>query len=408
MAHPSASAPAQAFDLFNLPVAYYDDPYPFFKLLRDEDPLHRNSDGSVLLTRYADVKSIWRDLSGVVNREEAYRAKFGEGPLLEHHTSTMLFRDPPDHDRLRDVVNPFFTQFGIERLRASIQEIVENLLNELDGQREIDYVADFASRIPIQVICDIFGVPRSDGPTIRDLGAQVLFPLNPAVTQSAIDAGHVATAKFKDYLLQHINDWRGRPIEETPSNIISALVKAEKMGEDISEDEMVHMCILVLNGGHETTTNLIGLSTHALMNHREEYDRIGADPAVVSGGIEECLRYATPLQLQGRRTTREVTIPSGGTIPANTEVIIAQASANRDDSVFRDPERFDLGRRPNPHLSFGAGIHVCLGRPLARLEAAIALPAMAKRFPKLDFAGKVEFNPNARFRGIKAMPVRLS
>ena len=407
MTEQSAVASARAFDLFDLPSDYYDNPYPYFKLLRDEDPLHQNSDGSVLLTRYADVKAIWRDLSGVVNREVAYRAKFGEGPLLEHHTSTMLFRDPPDHDRLRDIVNPFFTQFGIERLRNSIQQIVANLLDELDGRSKIDYVVDFASRIPIQVICDIFGVPRSDGPKIRDLGAQVLFPLNPAVSQAAIDGGHEATAKFKVYLLEHINDWRKRPVEETPSNIISALVKAERSGQEISENEMVHMCILVLNGGHETTTNLIGLSTHALLGHRDEYERIANDPALLSGGIEECLRYATPLQLQGRRTTREVVVPSGGVIAPDTEVIIAQASANRDESVFKEPERFDLGRRPNPHLSFGAGIHVCLGRPLARLEAAVALPAIAKRFPKLELAGKVEFNPNARFRGIRAMPVRL-
>lgn len=401
-----AATDASEFNLFNLPSIYYADPYPFFKALRDQDPIHRNEDGSLLLTRYDDVKAIWRDLSGVVNREAAYKAKFGEGPLLEHHTTTMLFRDPPDHDRLRDIVNPFFTQFGIERLRNSVREIVASLLDELEGQREIDYVSDFASRIPIQVICDIFGVPRSDGPRIRDLGAQVLFPLNPAVTPEAISAGHAATAAFKAYLLEHFNEWRGRPLEETPSNIISALVKAERTGQQISEDEMAHMCILVLNGGHETTTNLIGLSTLALLRNRDQFDRMASDPAIVGPGIEECLRYVTPLQLQGRRTTREVKVPSG-VIPENTEVVIAQASANRDDRIFADPEKFDLGRRPNPHLAFGAGIHVCLGRPLARLEAAIALPAITERFPRMDLASGLEFNPNARFRGIRKMPVSL-
>jgi cytochrome P450 len=402
----SASPPGSSFDLFNLPDAYYEDPYPFFRELRDHDPMHRNVDGSVLLTRYEDVKAVWRDLSGVVNREQMYRKKFGEGPLLEHHTSTMLFRDPPDHDRLRDIVNPFFNQSSIERLRATVEDIVDRLLDEIDGKDEIDFISEFASRIPVQVICDIFGVPRSDGPRIRDLGAQVLIPLNPAVSPEAIRAGHVATASFKEYLLGFVNHWRARPIEETPSNIISALVASEKRGDQITEDEMLHMCIVVLNGGHETTTNLLGLSTLALLRNREQYDALGNDPALIGTGIEECLRYATPLQLQGRRTTREITIPCG-TIPPDIEIIIAQASANRDERAFAEPDKFDLTRRPNPHLAFGAGIHVCLGRPLARLEAGIALPRLARRFPGLELVGQPVFNRNARFRGIQKMLVKL-
>lgn len=395
------------FDLFNLPDAYYRDPVPFYKALRDQEPLRWNSDGSVLLSRYDDIRTIWRDLTGKVNRADAYAKKFGPGPLLEHHTSTMLFRDPPDHDRLRDIVNPFFTQSSIERLRVGVREIVAVLLDEIQDKEEIEFVSEFSSRIPIQVICDIFGVPRSDGPIIRDLGAQVLLPLNPSVSPEVIAAGHEATRKFKDYLLVHINEWRRRPVEDVPSNIISALVAAEKRGKPpISEDEMAHMCILVLNGGHETTTNLIGLSTLALMKHPEELALMASDPAAVGPGIEECLRYSTPLQLQGRRTTREVQVPSG-TIPPETEVIIAQVSANRDERVFPEPDVFRLKRAPNAHLAFGAGIHVCLGRPLARLEASEALPALARRFPKIQLAVDPVFNRNARFRGIQQMRVRL-
>lgn len=405
-----AAAPqdaAGAFDLFNLPDAYYRDPVPFYKALRDHEPMHWNSDGSVLVSRYDDIKTVWRDLTGKVDRAEAYGRKFGPGPLLEHHTTSMLFRDPPDHDRLREIVNPFFTQASIERLRAGVRGIVDELLDEIEEKREIEFVSEFSSRIPIQVICDIFGVPRSDGPIIRDLGAQVLVPLNPAVSQEVIAAGHEATQKFKDYLLVHINEWRRRPVEEVPSNIISALVGAEKRGNPpISENEMVHICILVLNGGHETTTNLIGLSTLALMKHPQEMALMAGDPSAVGPGIEECLRYATPLQLQGRRTTREVQIPSG-TIPPDTEVIIAQVSANRDERVFPDPDTFRLKRAPNPHLAFGAGIHVCLGRPLARLEAAEALPALMRRFPKMQLAAEPVFNRNVRFRGIQQMHVKL-
>ena len=174
---------AKAFNLFDIPEAYYLDPLPYFKALRDEDPIHRNLDGSVLLTRYEDIISVWRDLSGVVNREEAYTKKFGQGPLLEHHTTSMLFRDPPDHDRLRAVVNPFFSQKSIERLRQATVEIVDKLLLDIEKKRDIDFIHDFSSKIPVQLVCDIFGVPREEGPIIRDLGAQVLLPLNPTVTQ---------------------------------------------------------------------------------------------------------------------------------------------------------------------------------------------------------------------------------
>jgi cytochrome P450 len=403
---PTNPIDAKAFNLFNIPQEYYLDPLPFFKALRDDDPIHRNSDGSVLLTRYEDIISVWRDLSGVVNRAEAYTKKFGPGPLLEHHTTSMLFRDPPDHDRLRTIVNPFFSQKSIERLRQATVDIVDKLLNEIEKKREIDFIADFSSKIPVQLVCDIFGVPRQDGPIIRDLGAQVLLPLNPTVSQEVIDAGHVATQKFKDYLLHYVNLWRSRPMEETPSNIISALVAAEKQGEEISENEMVHLCILVLNGGHETTTNLIGLSTLAMINHPDQMALMGSDEVNVPVAVEECIRYCSPLQLQGRRTTQEVTVGSG-TIAPNTEVIFSVGAGNRDERVFTDPNRFDLNRKPNLHLAFGSGIHVCLGRPLARLELAVALPALAKRFPKMQLIEPPVFNKNARFRGIHTMKIKL-
>ena len=407
MSRKELNAAGTSFDLFNVPDDYYDNPYPYYKDLRDNDPLHWNSDGSVLVTRYEDVKAVWRDLTGVVNREKMYTEKFGEGPLLEHHTKSMLFRDPPDHDRLRDVVNPFFTQSAIGQLKVTVEEIVSKLLDELEGKQEIDFVRDFASLIPIKLICDILGVPREHGPTIRDMGAKVLLPLNPAVSADSIQAGHEGTKAFIDFLRPYVKEWQSRPVEDTPSNIISGMVKAQKAGDPITDDEIIHMCILVLNGGHETTTNLLGLSMLALLKHRDQLEKLVTDPSLVSRGVEECLRYGTPLQLQGRRTTRELTIP-GGTIPPDTEVIIAQVSANRDERIFKDPDSFDLTRRPNPHLAFGAGIHVCLGRPLARLEVAVTLPLLLNSFPNMEVIGKPEFNRNVRFRGINSMTIRLN
>ncbi|HCP78168.1 MAG TPA: cytochrome P450, partial [Pusillimonas sp.] len=207
MSRKELNATGTSFDLFNVPDDYYDNPYPYFKDLRDNDPLHWNSDGSVLVTRYEDVKTVWRDLTGVVNREKMYTEKFGEGPLLEHHTRSMLFRDPPDHDRLRDVVNPFFTPRRINGLTDTIREIVLQLLDEIEEKKEIDFVKDFASLIPIKLICDLLGVPREEGPRIRDYGAKVLLPLNPAVSQETIQAGHEGTRDFMAFLAPYVKDW---------------------------------------------------------------------------------------------------------------------------------------------------------------------------------------------------------
>lgn len=402
----AAEAKGKAFDLFNIPDAYYENPVPYWRALRDDSPVHWNSDGSLLLTRYGDVKAVWQDGSASVDKREMFTAKFGQGPLLEHHTTSMLFRDPPDHDRLRGVVELFFTPRSVERMRAATQDIIDSALAGLDGRDEIDLVADFTSHIPVQVICEIFGVPRTDGPYIRSLGAKVLAPLNPAVSPQVIADGHAGVAEFKAYLMGHIQAQRKREPEEVPTNVISAMVAAERKGVQISEDEMAHMCILLLNGGAETTTNLLGLSTLAIIGHPSERAVI-EDPACnVSLAVEELLRYWSPLQLQGRRTTREVKIPSG-VVPAGTEVIISQGSANRDERTFEAPDVLKLTRAPNPHLAFGSGFHVCIGRHLSRMETTIALPALFRRFPRMDLNGTPTFFKAARFRGLSSLPLRL-
>ena len=397
---------ASVFDLFSLPEAYFEDPFPYFKQLRDHSPIHINPDGSLLLTRYDDVKLLWRDLSGLVDKREMFEARFGDGPLLEHHTSSMLFRDPPDHDRLRAFVNPFFTQSSIDRLRLFIIETVDRLMEDVAEQGDLNFVRDFAFRLPIAVICRILGVPQEDGDHIHQLGARILYPLNPQVSDDAIANGHKATAAFKDYLRDYVKAARRRTDLDPAADIISALVAAERHGEQISEEEILHMCILMLNGGHETTTNLIAVSLHALLDQPDQLQLLRDEPEIVPTAVEELIRFVSPLQLQGRRTTRSVSLPSG-VVPADTEVIVCQASANRDERAFADPNLLNLRRRPNPHVAFGAGIHVCIGRPLARLEASIALPKILKRFRRIERTGNPVFNHNARFRGLASLPLRL-
>jgi cytochrome P450 len=396
---------AARFDLFDLPAEYYDSPSPWFRLLRDHDPMHRNSDGTVLLTRYGDVREVWRDPSASVDKTDVFREKFGEGPLFEHHTTAMVFRDPPDHSRLRALANPFFAPASVNQFRPFVEALVERLLDEAAERGEFDFVADFAAQVPVAVITRILGVPPEDGEYIRGLGQRVLFPLNPAVSPESIADGHAAVAEFVAYLRDHIDGPSASPAE--PPTLIEALRAARQEDDELSEREVLHMCLLMLNGGHETTTNLIAVGTLALLDQRDQYKTLGgADSAMVSSAVEECFRFVSPLQLQNRRITKDLEIPSGR-LRRSTDVILCQASANRDERAFEQPDRLDLSRRPNAHLAFGLGMHVCIGRPLARLEAAIVFERLARRFPGLELAGEPVFKPTARFRALRTMPVRV-
>lgn len=404
---PNGHQLSQSFDLFELPGDYFDNPQRWLRMLRDYDPIHVNSDGSVLLTRYHDVRTVWRDRSAVVDKSDAFLRKFGPGPLYEHHTTAMLFRDPPDHDRLRVQVNRFFEPASLVRFRPFIENLVQRLLGEAADRRRFDFVHDFAERIPISLITQILGVPAEDGDFLRPIGLRVLFPLNPKVSDDAIADGHAAVAEFTDYITEHVKRVRRRGVAGEPANVIEALVGAQARGQSISDDEITHMCLLVFNGGHETTTNLIAVGTHSLLSFPDEYAKLPhLSQDELSVAVEELVRYVTPLQFQGRRTTKGVEL-SQGSLSAGTEVILCQASANRDERVFDKPDELNLGRKPNAHVSFGLGVHACLGNQLARLEAKIVFPMLARRFPRLTVSGPAVFNPNVRFRGLHKLPVDI-
>jgi cytochrome P450 len=400
---------AAGFDLFNLPAGYIEDPWPWFRALRDHDPVHRNSDGTVLLTRYDDVRAVWRDPTASVDKSEMFLRRFGEGPLYEHHTTGMLFRDPPDHDRLRALVSPIFSAAAMQRMSGLVADLVDTLLDRARQAGEFDVVADFAARIPIQVITRLVGLPPADGELLRSLGQRVLFPLNPDVTAERIRSGHAAVAEFTAYLAGHLRRVRTQGVHGEPANVLEALVASEAASGKVSEAEIVHTCLLMLNGGHETTTNLISLGTLALMEHPAAAAELaGRHDELARTGVEEITRYVTPLQLQGRRTTRPVELPSGQTLPAGTEVVLCQASANRDERRFAGPDGLDLRRKPNPHVSFGLGVHTCIGRPLARLETLVAFPRIAQLAQRLEMTDRPVFASNVRFRGLVSMPVRVN
>ncbi|MEJ7014781.1 cytochrome P450 [Sinorhizobium meliloti] len=403
------SEKAKAFNLLAPPDDYFDDPSPYFRLLRDGDPVHQQEDGTVLLTRYDDVRQVWRDLSGLVYKGEFFEKKFGKGPLLEHHTSTILFRDNPDHDRLRNIVNPFFSQASIKSLTEFTQGVIDREIKKIKEMGEFDFVRDFAFRIPVSLICRVIGIPVEDADYIQGVGRKVLFPLNPKVPAEAIEQGHDATTEFLGYLRPFLDEVKARATIDPAESIVCAMASAQREGVEVSDAEILHMCIVTLNGGHETTTNLISQSMHFLMEDPESKRQLADGEVTLPAALEELLRFITPLQLQGRRTANDVELASGnGTIPAGTEVVLSQASANRDERVFEDPDRLNLARRPNNHVAFGAGIHVCLGRPLARMEAPIALAAVLKELPTLVRNGEARFQRNTRFRGLEHFPVRLA
>jgi cytochrome P450 len=395
----------KAFDLFNVPADYFQEPFEYFARLRDDDPVHRNADGTVLLSRYADVRAVWRDPTGSVAKDEMFRAKFGEGPLLEHHITGMLFRDPPDHDRLRKVVNPYFTPAAIERLRPFVEELVDGLVDELVERSSFDFVTDFATRIPIAVICHILGVPSTDGDYLRDLGRNVLFPLNPRVSAEAIQTGHDAAAAFEDYMSDVIAHVRARHEGQEPGTVVEALVAGAETA-DLTDSEIVNMCLLMLNGGHETTANLIAVGTYSLLQQPDQFRLFADRREDLAQPVEELVRFVSPLQLQGRRLTRPIEV-TDEELPAGTEIVLCQAAANRDGRAFDEPDRIDLTRRPNAHVAFGLGAHLCIGRVLARLEGDVAFSDVARRMPGIELAGPIEWNRNIRFRGLRSMPVRV-
>lgn len=399
---------ARKFDLFHLPQGYFEFPYNWYRLLRDYDPIHHNSDGTVLLTRYDDVRTLWKEVTATVDKTEMFSSKFGEGPLLEHHSQSMLFRDPPDHDRLRAIVSPFLTPKSLNQFSKYIENLVDGLLDQLQEMGEFDFVTDFAAKIPIQLITRVLGMPPEDGHFLRSIGARVLFPLNPLVSQDAIESGHQAVAEFSEYLIPRINAIGLKSSGNNPDCILEALVQAKQSGVKISDSEMVHMCLLIFNGGHETTTNLMAVGTDSLVSMPDQYRDLAQNPDQLGTfAIEEIIRYVTPLQLQGRRITEPMDLPSGVTLAPGTEVIISQASANRDERAFELPHLLNLRRRPNNHIAFGLGIHSCAGISLARLESRIMFPKLAKRFPTLRHNGIPIFNQNVRFRGLKSLPMSI-
>lgn len=400
-----STAEVRDFQLTRVPPAFLDDPYPWYAALRAQDPVHALEGGGVFLSRYDDAIAVYRNPRASSDKKAEFAPKLGDSPLYEHHTTSLVFNDPPLHTRVRRIIMGAVNQRAIARMEHDVTRLVDALLEDMAAKGAVDFIGDFAAQIPIEVIGNLLDIPHPERSPLRGWSVAILTGLEPKLTPQMLDAGNRAVTEFVDYLKVLIAARRQKP-GDCESDVLTRLLQGEKDGEKLTDTELYHQCIFLLNAGHETTTNLIGNGLWALLNNPGEMVRLRADHSLVPTAAEEMLRYDGPIQLNNRRLLDPMAL--GGTeLPAGTPITIGIGAANRDASQFKHPERFDVARKPNRHIAFGQGDHVCVGMNVARMEGRIAFSRLLAKFPRIELAGEPERDRRVRFRGFRRLPVRV-
>ncbi len=401
---------AASFNLGKLDRAFLNDPYPTYRALREHDPVHRMADGSYFLTRYDDLVEVYRDTATwSSDKKIQFRPNFGDSLLYEHHTTSLVFNDPPIHTRVRKLLAPSFAPRTLRAMQPRIEALVDRLLDHAAERGEIDLIADFAAAIPVQLIGDLLGIPQDERAPLRDWSLKILGALEPVLNKDQFEGGATAVADFKAYLLDLVAR-RQKEGAQSSGEILSTLIDASEFsdseGDRLSELELLHNCIFLLNAGHETTTNLIGNAVDLLLRHPDAMRDLAAHPDAIGTAVEEFLRMESSNQLGNRRAAVDTSI--GGTaMPAGSYVHLCIGAANRDPDQFPEPDRLDIRRHPNRHLAFGFGIHTCAGLSLARMEAEVAIGKLVRRFTSIELAGEPTRGGRARFRGFARYPVTV-
>jgi cytochrome P450 len=398
---------AAAFTLADAPPEFIDDPYPTYAALREHDPVRAIGPQQWLLTRYDDVSLLYRHAGASSDKQREFGPKFGVGtPLHEHHTTSLVFSDPPLHTRVRRLMMGALNQRAIARMEAGVVALVDGLLDALEGRAQADLIEDFAAQIPVEVIGNLLDVPRAERGPLRAWSLAILSALEPVPSAERLARGHAAVKDFVAYLRTLVAQRRAHP-NDPEVDVLTRLIQGEYDGARLTETELLHNCIFMLNAGHETTTNLIGNGLHALLTQRSQLERLQREPGLINAAVEELLRFESPLQLNNRQLVAPIQL-STRELPAGDFVTLGIGAANRDPAQFAAPDALDIARKPNLHLAFGHGAHACAGMNVARLEARIAIGALVARFPRLDAAAPAQRDRRVRFRGLVHLPVRLS
>ncbi|HEX3115692.1 MAG TPA: cytochrome P450 [Bradyrhizobium sp.] len=394
---------AANFDIEKLTPEFYADPYPVYRALREHEPVKLLPNGSYFLTRYDDLVSAYKNTKLFSSdKKKEFLPKYGDSLLYEHHTTSLVFNDPPAHSRVRRLIMGALSPRAIQGMEPDLIALVDRLLDSIAAKGDVDLIDDFAAAIPIEVIGNLLDVPQQERGPLRDWSLAILGALEPVISAEAFARGNKAVKDFLDYLEILVEQRRARP-GNPDRDVLTRLIEGEDNGERLTEKELLHNCIFLLNAGHETTTNLIGNGLVALSENPAQKSRLTENPDLIKTAVEEILRFESSNQFGNRMTTERVEL-GGVTMAAGTSVTLCIGGANRDPAQFADPENLDIGRAPNRHLAFGTGAHQCAGMALARLEGAIAISRFLARFPGYALDGPPLRGGRARFRGFLSVP----
>ncbi len=389
---------------------FLSDPYRFYDVLRQKAPFYRSPMGFVVVSRDRDVRAILgdkrfgRDFQGSITHPEFDNPMFRE-PAMQSMRRWMLVLDPPDHPRIRGLVARAFTPRSAAESRDLVQGIVDEVLDRLAGRKRAEIIGEFAYVIPQRVICALLGIPVADQPGFLANVTAVLKLLDPVpLTRRMMDQANAQTQALAAYFRRLFELRRREPI----SDLTTRLVEAEGAGERLSEEELTANMMLIFVAGFETTANMIGNGLLALLRHPDQLARLKADPSLMPGAVEEFLRYDPSVQFTTRAAMENLGF-GGVRFPKGALVVVLLASANRDPEAYERPDRFDITRKDNRPLSFGGGIHHCLGNQLARLEIELAIGGLLRRFPDIRLADDrpLQYRPTITLRGLEALPVML-
>jgi cytochrome P450 len=384
------------------------NPYPLYKHWRETSPMHHSEAGFWTLTRYDDIVAVLRDDTFSVDPKNATAPEDFLGPPPEDQSMfrelsgrVLLFTDPPDHTRIRGLVTKAFTRRRIEELRPHVEDIVGDLLAGVHD--EMDVIENFAYPLPALVICELMGVPVSDRDRFKGLSGDIAPILDPFTEPETLQKAVNTAGLFVMYFADLIEKRRADPQDD----LLSALVAAEEGGQHLNMEELIGLCVLLFIAGHETTQNLIGNGLHALLKNRTQLELLRDDRSLSRNAIEELLRYDSPVQLTARSPLEDVEV-SGEKIRKGEEVVVLLGAGNRDPDVFENPDALDITREKIPVISFGGGVHFCLGAPLARMEGQIAFTQLLSRFPNIELAeDEPQYRDTLTLRGLKGLKVRL-